>query len=72
MMISQKTFTHLEISKLMCYTKLADSISYLTIDTIGGNIMCRSNAKQYGLWRTRFWCSPQLWRGQIKIIHMGA
>ena len=39
---------------------------------IGGSVMFRFCRKQFGLWRTRFWCSPQLWREQLKIIHMGA
>ena len=71
--IFTKKYPHLiELSMKMCYTKYADSKSYLTIDMIGGNIMYRFIGKQFGLWRVRFWCSPQLWRGQIKIIHMGA
>lgn len=36
------------------------------------NIMRRFTHAQFGVCRKRFWCSPQLWRGQIKIIHMGA
>ena len=36
------------------------------------NIMRRFIHAQFGVCRKRFWCSPQLWRGQIKIIHMGA
>ena len=36
------------------------------------NIMRRFTLTQFGVCRKRFWCSPQLWRGQIKIIHMGA
>ena len=71
--IFTKKYPHLiELSMKMCNTKYADSKSYLTIDMIGGNIMYRFIGKQFGLWRVRFWCSPQLWRGQIKIIHMGA
>lgn len=68
-----KKYPHsIEFSMRMCYTWFADGMGCLTLDEIGGNIMYRFYGKQFGLWRTRFWCSPQLWRGQIKNIHMGA
>ena len=31
--------------------------------------MRRFTPTQFGVGRKRFWYSPQLWRGQIKIIH---
>lgn len=36
---------------------------------IGGSVMFRFCRKQFGLWRTRFWCSPQLWRATQNHSH---
>ena len=55
------------------YGRLSMRIEYLSDKLwLEVNIMRRFTPTQFGVCRERFWCSPQLWRGQIKIIHMGA
>ena len=56
----------------MLYNIYKDSFCYPMLDMIGGNNMKWFKREQYGLWQTRFWCTPQSWRGRNKIILVDA